>query len=318
MVFGMSFVREAGASAAAESREEGASARAGTCWLKPARCGDWHTRRTKALYVAAVVVVSTLPFSAVLGGQQPAKPAATARAVAPTDFTGYWAAVITEDWRFRMVTPPKGDAAGLPLNDAGQKAADAWDPQKDIAAGEQCKAFGAGGVMRMPIRLRVSWQDDTTLRFETDNGQQVRLFHFDASRPADGEPQWQGQSVASWETVAEGQGIAPAGGGGGGGRGGGANPAAQLSGSLKVVTTRMRPGYVRRNGVPYSGGAVLTEFFDRSDEANGDTWLIVTSTLDDPTYLAQPLMTSTHFKREADGSKWNPRPCEVTLPLESR
>ena len=90
----------------------------------------------------------------------------------------------------------------------------------------------------------------------------------------------------------------------------------QLSGSLKVVTTDMRPGYLRRNGVPYSGDAVLTEFFDRTDEPNGDAWLIVTSTLEDSTYLTQPLMTSTHFKREADGSKWHARPCEVTLPVE--
>jgi len=255
--------------------------------------------------------------SGTVGGQQAAQPASTARARAPVDFTGVWAAVITEDWRFRMVTPPKGDAAGVPLNDAGQKAAEAWDPQKDIASGEQCRAFGAGGVMRMPIRLRVSWQDEATLKFETDNGQQVRLFRFGGSQPPTSEPQWQGQSAASWETVAEGQGLAPAG-GGGGGRGGGANPATQLTGSMKVLTTRMRPGYVRRNGVPYSGGAVLTEFFDRSDEANGYAWLIVTSTLDDPAYFAQPLMTSTHFKREADGSKWNPRPCEVTPPLDGR
>jgi hypothetical protein len=266
------------------------------------------------LTVAALVGVFVLT-GLTLPAQQAAPPAAAPRAMAPADFTGYWAAVITEDWRFRMVTPPKGDAAGVPLNDAGQKAADAWDPQKDIASGEQCKAFGAGGVMRMPIRLRVSWQDDTTLKFETDNGQQVRVFRFGGGQPTGGELQWQGQSVASWETVAEGQGLAPA---GGGGRGGGANPAAQLSGSMKVVTTRMRPGYMRRNGVPYSGSAVLTEFFDRSDEANGDVWLIVTSTLDDPTYLAQPLMTSTHFKREPDGSKWTPRACEVTLPLEGR
>jgi hypothetical protein len=270
-----------------------------------------------ALTMAVLAAVLTLTDGWTLSAQQPAQPATTPRAMSPADFTGYWAAVITEDWRFRMVTPPKGDAVGVPLNDAGQKAANAWDPQKDIAAGEQCKAFGAGGVMRMPIRLRVSWQDDTTLKFETDNGQQVRLFRFGATRPTGGEPQWQGQSVASWETVAEGQGIAPAG-GGGGGRGGGANPATQLTGSMKVVTTRMRPGYMRRNGVPYSGGAVLTEFFDRSDEANGDVWLIVTSTLDDPTYLAQPLMTSTHFKREPDGSKWNQRACEVTLPLEGQ
>lgn len=267
--------------------------------------------------IAAAAIASSVAFNALVVAQQPPQPKGTPRSVAPTDFTGYWAAVITEDWRFRMVTPPRGDVSSIPVNDAGQKAANAWDPQKDIAAGEQCKAFGAGGVMRMPIRLRVSWQDETTLKFETDNGEQVRLFRFGSAGPSRGEPQWQGQSSAHWETVAEGQGIAPAGGGGGGGRGG-ANPAAQLSGSMKVVTTRMRSGYLRRNGVPYSGNAVLTEFFDRTDEPNGDAWLIVTSTLDDPTYLAQPLMTSTHFKREPDGSKWHPRPCEVTLPVEGK
>jgi hypothetical protein len=282
------------------------------------RVGAFRLRRGYCGHVAAALVVVaaiSLTDETTVGAQQAAKPA-TPRSVAPADFTGYWVAVITEDWRFRMVTAAKGDAAGVPLNDAGQKAANAWDPQKDIAAGEQCRAFGAGGVMRMPIRLRVSWQDDTTLKFETDNGQQVRLFRFGPAQSTGGEPQWQGQSVASWETVAEGQGIAPAGGGGGGR--GGANPATQLSGSMKVVTTRMRPGYMRRNGVPYSGGAVLTEYFDRSNEANGDVWLILTSTLDDPAYLAQPLMTSTHFKKEPDGSKWNPRPCEITLPLEGR
>ena len=170
----------------------------------------------------------------------------------------------------------------------------------------------------MPIRLRVSWQDDTTLKFETDNGQQVRLFRF-RRRGDDGAASRSGRvsrprrgrrlpkDKASRRREA-----------GGGGRGGGANPAVQLSGSLRVVTTRMRPGYLRRNGVPYSGGAVLTEFFDRTDEPNGDAWLIVTSTLEDPMYLTQPLMTSTHFKREPDGSKWNPRPCEVTAPVEGR
>jgi hypothetical protein len=276
------------------------------------------TRRLKpALYFITAAVAFALTSGVIADAQQPASAATTPRGRAPTDFTGYWVAVITEDWRFRMVTPPRGDVSSIPVNDAGQKAANAWDPQKDVASGEQCKPFGAGGLMRMPIRLRVSWQDDATLKLETDNGQQVRLFRFGASEPSRGEPQWQGHSVASWETVAEGQGIAPAG-GGGGGRGGGANPATQLSGSMKVVTTRLRPGYLRRNGVPYSGGAALTEFFDRTDESDGDSWLIVTSTLDDPTYLTQPLMTSTHFKREPDGSKWNPRPCEITLPVEAR
>jgi hypothetical protein len=246
-------------------------------------------------------------------GQAPATP----RSVAPADLTGNWVAVVTEDWRFRMVTPPKGDFASVPLNDEGQKAANAWDPAKDAAAGEQCKAFGAAGLMRLPIRLRVSWPDDTTLKLETDNGQQVRLFKFGVASAPPSAPQWQGQSVAAWETVPEGQGIAPAGGGGGGGRGG-ANQGPQLSGSLKVVTTGMRPGYLRRNGVPYTGQAVLTEFYDRTNEPNGDSWLILTSMVDDPTYLQQPFMTTTHFKREPDGAKWSPRPCEITLPVQSR
>ncbi len=242
----------------------------------------------------------------------PPVPPPAARAAAPVDLTGYWVSAITEDWRFRMVTPPKGDYAGVPLNPAGTKAADQWDRDKDIAAGEQCKPFGAAGIMRMPVRLHITWQDDTTLKIEIDNGQQTRLFHFDRSMKAPAQRGWQGFSVAEWETVAQGQGLAPAP-PAQGGRGRMGGPA--LSGSLKVVTKDMRPGYVRRNGVPYSENALLTEFFDRTTEPNGDSWLIVTSQLDDPMYLQVPFVLTDHFKREPDGSKFNPRPCEETAPV---
>jgi hypothetical protein len=77
----------------------------------------------------------------------------------------------------------------------------------------------------------------------------------------------------------------------------------------------MKPGYLRRNGVPYSGDAVLTEFFDRTSEPNGDSWLILTSVVDDPAYLNLPFVLTTQFKREPDGSKFSPRPCEVTQPV---
>ena len=147
------------------------------------------------------------------GAQAPQTP----QAAAPLDLTGYWVAVITEDWRFRMVTPPVGDTASVPLNQAGTQAAGAWDYQKDIAAGEQCKPFGAGGIMNMPIRLHITWQDANTLKMDIDNGTQTRLFHFDGNAQGGGQPEWQGYSVANWETMADGQGQA-----GGGGRGGGA------------------------------------------------------------------------------------------------
>src|SRR5262245_18524852 len=87
-----------------------------------------------------------------------------ARQASPVDLTGNWVSVISEDWRFRMVTPPKGDYGAVPLNDEGRRVADTWDAAKDLAAGNACRWFGAGGIMRIPTRLRISWQDDNTLK----------------------------------------------------------------------------------------------------------------------------------------------------------
>lgn len=239
--------------------------------------------------------------------------------MAPEDITGYWVSVVTEDWRFRMVTPAKGDYASVPISAAGRAVADTWDPAKDEAAGEQCKSYGAAGIMRVPGRLHITWENENTLRIDTDAGTQTRLLHFapaaaggrggaqpltaPAPAPAvlSGEATWQGDSVATWEVAG--------GGGRGGGRGGGAAPAAPRGGSLKVVTTHMKPGYLRKNGVPYSANTVLTEYFDRTNETNGDSWLIVTTIVEDPQYLTGPFYTSTHFKKEPDGSKWSPSPC---------
>ena len=78
---------------------------------------------------------------------------------------------------------------------------------------------------------------------------------------------------------------------------------------MKVVTTKFKPGYLRKNGAPYSANAVLTEYFDRVTEPNGDSYLVVTSTVEDPTYLNQPLLLSTPFKKQADASGWKPTPC---------
>ncbi len=265
----------------------------------------------RRLIFAIFVSASAVPVCA-QNSQQQAPP--TARAVAPSDFTGYWVAVVTEDWRWRMMTPRKGDVASIPVTAEGRRAAESWDPAKDIAAGEQCRAYGAAGIMRMPVRLHIAWQDDNLLKIEIDNGAQTRLLHFDAKARPPEAPEWQGFSLAKWETVVEGQGQAPF----AGGQAGGQNAlAGNLSGSVRITTTRMRPGYLRRNGVPYSATAVLTEFLDRTDEPNGDSWLVLTSIVDDPQYLTMPLMLTTHYKREPDGSKFRSRPCEVTPPVEA-
>jgi hypothetical protein len=228
------------------------------------------------------------------GGQAPAGPARTA---APVDLTGYWVSVVTEDWRYRMVTPARGDHPSVPLNAAGNALANSWDPAKDEAAGDACRAYGAAGVMRAPGRLHITWQDDTTLRIDTEAGTQTRLLRFDLPAPAADPatpPTGQGSSAAQWEFA----------GGGRGGRG------AARGGNLKVVTTHMRPGYLQKNGVPYSEHTVLTEYFSRTSEPNGDSWLILTSIVEDPQYLTGPFLRSTHYKRLPDNNTtWEPEGC---------
>src|SRR3990170_1881390 len=261
--------------------------------------------------------VVTLLLAAVVSAQQPAPP--TARATAPFDITGYWVSVITEGWRWRMVTPAKGDVSSLPLNPQGQQAANAWDYAKDIAAGNQCKAYGAGGLMRLPTRLHITWQDDNTLKIETDAGQQTQLFRFDRTLSplvaAARTPQ--GNITAQWiDVVAAGR----------GGRGGrGAAPAAPAAGAvaapafgtggMMAVITNLTAVYLRKNGVPYSENAVVTEYFDRVPGPGDAQWLVIKTIVDDPAYLAQQYITSTHFKLEPDASKWRPTPCEVDPPL---
>jgi hypothetical protein len=221
--------------------------------------------------------------------------AAAPRTAAPVDLTGTWVSLVTEDWRWRMVTPAKGDYASVPMTPAARKVADSWDPARDTAAGEQCRAYGAPAIMRVPGRVRITWENDNTLKVETEAGTQTRLFQFGAASPT--APSWQGTSSATWI------------GGGGGRRGGGA---AARGGSLRVVTANLRPGYLRKNGVPYSANARITEHFTRLDESNGDTYLVVTTLIEDPEYFTTRFQVSTHFKKVPDASTWNPTPCSAT------
>jgi hypothetical protein len=241
----------------------------------------------------------------------PPAPPKSPKDAAPVDLTGYWVSVVTEDWRWRMVTPIKGDFASIPLTPEGRRIGLLWDPAKDEAAGEACRSYGAPALLRIPGRLHITWQDDRTLKIESDQGTQTRLLHFGPSAssgqagkpPAQAKPGWQGYSVAQWEQPVRGTGTPLPGLGatrqGTGGR------------SLEAVTTQLKPGYVRKNGAPYSGNAVLSEYFDLSRERNGDTWFVVTTIVDDPQYMQEPFVTSTNFKKQADATGWNPTPCSA-------
>jgi hypothetical protein len=214
------------------------------------------------------------------------------RQSAPVDLTGYWVSPIIEDWKYRMVTPNKGVFDAVPLNPEGRKIGDSWDPARDEAAGEQCRAYGAAAIMRLPGRLHITWQDDTTLKVETDTGTQTRLLRFTSGGPSGPassvgspvEPSWQGQSTAQWNVS---------------------------SAHLKVLTTNLRPGYLRKNGPPYSARATVTEFWDVHAMPNGDRWLTVNTRVEDPVYLTRTYVTSSDFKRLPDAQGWTPTPCSA-------
>ena len=89
------------------------------------------------------------------------------------------------------------------------------------------------------------------------------------------------------------------------------NQAANAGGSLTVVTTNMRAGYLRKNGVPYSENARVTEYFDIAPQPGGAPLLVVTTVVDDARFLTQPFIVSSHFRKEPDGSKWDPTPCSA-------
>ena len=294
----------------------------------------------RLLVVMVCLVVPAIADAQGRGGRggAPAAPP-TARSVAPIDLTGYWTAVITEDWHVRMLTAPKGDfgvgapgvienpgvgllgvgpnpaaRSNIPYNVAGAQAAMKWDPATDEAEGEQCKAYGAPGVMRQPTHLHISWQDDNTLKIDADAGTQTRLFRFaplpqrdrmDFSNatyfpaapvkldpPPGTKPSRQGYSIATWNIVEGSSNV-------------------ERGGSLKVVTTRLTPGYYWKNGMPYTANAVVTEYFRNMELPDGSRWLRFTQIVEDPEYLTQPWVINYAFKQLPDGSRWKPTPCSA-------
>jgi len=268
---------------------------------------------------------------------QPPAPADTAQNAALMDLTGYWVSVVDQDWRFRMMTPPKGDYAQVPLNAAGRKISDEFDPALYGGANYQtsgiidCRAYGAAGLMHMPTRLHITWVSPDVLKIETDWGEQTRLIHFTPGRPygdmeqalrtgeagtSHGPASMQGYSVAVWEQPyrfnASGfqRGPVP-------GRGGGLGQAQinimQPGGDLAVVTTDLVPGWLRRNGVPYSSHTRVIEHFQVFQDPTGQQWFDVTTEVNDPEYLNTPFLTTADFLKEADGSKWAPHACKQVV-----
>jgi hypothetical protein len=285
--------------------------------------------------LAGALTISQAVFAQGMAPHGPPAPPPTAEKAALVDLTGYWTAVVTEDWRWRMLTPAHGDYASVPLNAAGKALADQFNPALYGSGTSEvidCRAYGAAGVMRMPTHVHITWDNPNELKLETDWGVQTRIFHFIPNHPyedmpamamamgpggagAAGEanqaPSAQGYSVAVWQRpyeidANEGQRGPQR------GRGFGRTPPPPLpGGDLRVITRDLTPGWLRRNGVPYGSHTRLTEYYQTFEDATGKHWFDVTTQVDDPEYLNAPFLTSSDFRQEADGSNFMPHPCKT-------
>jgi hypothetical protein len=257
-------------------------------------------RRSLGLHRALAVLLAAAA-AMVSAVAQPPPDTRSPRERALIDITGQWVAVVNEDWRWRMVTPPVGDTASLPLNERGRAAAAAWDLERDRAEGALCKAFAGPGLMRQPTRIRIEWEDGDTLRLDFDAGRQVRRLEFTPQPPA--ERSLQGYSEAQWFRQTQSRGVF-----------GGRTPSE--GGSLIVRTGQLTGGYLRPNGVPFSERATVKEFFNAFTlPGDAGSWLVVTTVVSDPEYLTTELVMSSQYKKEASRSAWNPQPCDIAPPL---
>lgn len=229
----------------------------------------------------------------------------TGRARAPFDLSGYWVALVTQNWRYRMVVPGPGHYSGIPISKSAKQYADSWNESAATAGGKECDAYGAPAVMMLPTRLHITWQDDNTLRVETDAGTQTRLLHFDDSAP--GAASLQGYSKAQWLIPAAAFGLPgdPPGGPGAG------TPAGPTYGLLRVATTNLLAGLLRKNGVPYSDKTTMQEDWILNSMPGGTDYLSITSLVKDPVYLRGDYYFTPVFVRESDASKWQPTKCSL-------
>ncbi len=197
---------------------------------------------------------------------------------AETDLTGYWSPIMHEDPIFRTAGPSLRDYSGLPINDAARAIADAWNPEDNYKPENQCEMHGAAYIMRSPLRFDLSYDDADTIsiKIELEMGRERKIY-LDGRAREPGPATDMGHSVGQWD-----------------------------GDTLTVTTTHMRQKYIRRNGVPNSEEAVMTEHFVRHGNL-----LTIISIIEDPVFLTAPLVRSVSFNRRDDEFKWIRFPCEV-------
>jgi hypothetical protein len=283
-----------------------------------------HRQERKTLGIAALVLAGSMAGSVWVeqaAAQPPgfggfggaASPPAPARQAAPVDLTGTWVSLVTEDWIERMSpqSPPSGTGGGFGFGGRGGFGGGGPTPAP-AASDDPCAAYGAGGIMRVPGRVRISWQDENTLLLEYDQGSQRRVFHFGEELAAAAVLSLQGFSQASWQGGTGGRGGRGRGGpqaGFGAPTDGRAGAAEERWGSLEVVTTNLSGGYLLTSKSYYGAGSTLTELI-RYHSDFGNEYFTVTAIIEENG--TRTSTTSSTFKKERDDSGFAPTSCEIT------
>jgi hypothetical protein len=231
----------------------------------------WYSSLRRRAPVLAVVAVFAAP------------------AEAQIDLAGMWGQRFHEDSPERGGGPEIGDYTGLPVNDAARLRADSWTASKWTMPERQCEPHPADYGPRGPASLRIESVVDpisqdvaewhVTIMWQL----QRRIIYMDG-RPhpsAHAQHSWQGFSTGEWE-----------------------------NGMLKVTTTHLKEGWVRRNGLPRSDKATLTEYFIRNDD-----YLTLVTIVDDPVYLTEPLVRTSDWVLDP-GVQLSPFSCIPTVEIE--
>ena len=210
-------------------------------------------------------------------------------ATAQMDLSGAWGQRFHEDAPERGAGPEIGDYTGLPINDAARRRADAWDAAKWTMPERQCEPHPADYGPRGPASLRISStldpvsQDVVSWNVTVLWMVQQRTIWMDGrAHPSEyAQHTWQGFSTGEWE-----------------------------GDMLKVTTTHLKEGWVRRNGLPRSSEATMTEYFLRHDD-----YLTLVTVVRDPVYLTEPLVRTSNWVLDP-GFQLSPFSCIPVVEIE--
>ena len=199
-----------------------------------------------------------------------------------TDMSGEWVPRFHEDADERGGGPELGDYTGLPINDAGRARADSWDPAWLSMPEWQCRPHPVDYIWRGPSQMRI-WKEIDPLTREMVAYHQYWLRSMDRPIYLDGRSRPPASAAFTWGGFSKGEWDGD---------------------NLRIVTTHMKEGYIRRNGVPRSSRSTLVQHWIRHGNVLTGVMMIY-----DPVYLEDVHVRSSDYILDPS-QHIPPYPCE--------